>query len=725
MQKTTRLRHVANSPEDALRADPNDYIVRTGLAVYWPYRDHTQFWSLCRSARHYGGVWTGRQRVFPDLASSQRMVDRAIKLGYCEIRGASECTVTPLRDGTTAIISPIIPALMDLGDCRTAIVGDVGVMVTRVRSKRDLKDATEHVASLLIPISETAPRGSDAADVRICNSRYVSVLSVPVKQDPVSMLLFPAHADGVAYRVNANGRAEMRIYRGDWPTIRSAMGALGLRADGDDPTYAADPTPTKNQSICVPGWSAPTADGSMLYAYQRDAVAYAAARGYRCIIADEMGVGKTPEAIAAACHSEAKRILIVAPANVRYVWSSEIEKWTGAPYQHMSKSNDPITIGDGWLIVSYGLLSGWGPKKRKKGAPPQKRRRRCNQIVERIREWGPDMIIPDEVHRAKNADAKCTRALRALCAADETHVIALTGTPIRNRVDELSQIVELVDPEMAEYCRQSDMSALARIAPTIALRRLKADVLPELPPVTRQSRPVDVAAEATEKYALSVRDARQKYDAVFAETLDPKRAAAAAIGMIERARIALGLGKIDAVAELVVQILDAPPGCCIVYTAHHDVTDALAKKLREKRIGIIDGRVPPKERAHLIAAFQAAKLDVLVCGIGAASEGITLTRADTVVFAELDWVPAAMRQAEARIHRVGQLAAKCWTYHVVVSAESLPDNIDIAMADAVLRKNQLANDVFSENLEVLDPTQHDATRNGIIRRVLDRLHESP
>ena len=104
--------------------------------------------------------------------------------------------------------------------------------------------------------------------------------------------------------------------------------------------------------------------------------------------------------------------------------------------------------------------------------------------------------------------------------------------------------------------------------------------------------------------------------------------------------------------------------------------------------------MPQKERATIVADFQAGRLDVLIGGINAAGEAVTLTRADTVIFVELDWVPAALLQAEDRIHRVGQ-ASNCQVIQLI--ARMPGDNLDEMMVGLLGKKMAVIGAVLDED----------------------------
>ena len=92
----------------------------------------------------------------------------------------------------------------------------------------------------------------------------------------------------------------------------------------------------------------------------------------------------------------------------------------------------------------------------------------------------------------------------------------------------------------------------------------------------------------------------------------------------------------------------------IVFAHHRDVIRQMNSDLSQLRTASITGETPAKERQNIVDAFQEGRLDVLLCNTIAAKEGLTLTKADTALFIEREWVPSDEEQAEARIHRIGQ-----------------------------------------------------------------------
>jgi len=167
---------------------------------------------------------------------------------------------------------------------------------------------------------------------------------------------------------------------------------------------------------------------------------------------------------------------------------------------------------------------------------------------------------------------------------------------------------------------------------------------------------------------------------------------------VEMARTALGKAKVrgGAVLDLVLDVVENK-GCCVVFCAHHEASDDLKGRLEKEnlRTAVVDGRTSQKERARIVKDFQDGHLDVFIGGINAAGEAITLTRADTVIFVELDWVPAALLQAEDRIHRVGQVS-NCQIVQVIARIEH-GVNLDEMMIDLIGSKMTRIGTVLDES----------------------------
>ena len=533
-----------------------------------------------------------------------------------------------------------------------------------------------------------------------------------------------------------------------WPSIKSKLLAAGLAWEGDNPEAELS-VPAEFDASRVAGWKSPAPNGHLMHAYQKEGARFCASRGMRALIGDEMGVGKTVQAIAVAEAVGAPRILVVCPANARYVWEREILGWGGrGAIQHITSQLDKLDMAARWHIVTYDLIAAraeaWQLKdkqevkafveafpamaekienEKKPGGYPRKvaldrpldkvpafadprRLIAWEKVMQRLRGEllaqflaAGMLVILDEAHRAKNKTAKRTKAIQRL-AASGAQILMLTGTPLRNNEHEAAVLLGLLDAEAAAALSKERGYTIQDVKDYLdhfMIRRTKAEVLPELPEKTRQR--IDISEldhEQMEAYHAALVWAEKSYRDALKDNASEAAARRAMQGGIEQARTALGIAKVrgGGVADLVVDVVENK-SCCVVFCAHHQASDELKAQLEKLklRVAVVDGRVSQKDRAAIVQDFQEGRLDVFIGGINAAGEAITLTRADTVVFVELDWVPAALLQAEDRIHRVGQ-RKNCQVIQLVARMQG--DNLDEMMVELIGSKLARIGAVLNE-----------------------------
>ena len=560
-------------------------------------------------------------------------------------------------------------------------------------------------------------------------------------------ILTPIPWDGVIHATRKN-----------WAAWRDRLAGAGIVWQGDDPEGEVA-TATSFDPGVVPGWTAPAPNGYLLHAYQKIGAHFCAERGMRALVGDEMGVGKTAQAIAAAEGTRARRVFVVCPANARYVWDREIRGWgSGGAIQHVRDQVDSLDPDARWHILTYDQLVarteawtlrdqaeaqafaqafpdrakealgtiGTATKSKKDkeypvklrinsyspqmpaGLPPKRaaawekmmRRLRGDLIAQIVAADGEPLVILDEAHRVKNRDAKRTAAAQRI-ADSAPGLLMLTGTPLRNNEHEAKVLLSIIDRTIRESLeKHHTINDVKDALAHFMIRRTKAEVLPELPDKTRQR--IDLASldqDAMEDYRRALNHAFECYEKALGRGDSEPEARKAMQGGLEMARTALGQAKVAGgdVEDLVLDVVENQ-GCCAVFCAHHAVSDALLQRLNRKglRVAVLDGRTAQAERARLVGAFQDGNLDVLIGGINAAGESITLTRASTVVFVELDWVPAALLQAEDRIHRVGQ-RANCQVLHLIARMDDFDTNLDEMMIDTLDRKMATIAAVLGED----------------------------
>lgn len=407
--------------------------------------------------------------------------------------------------------------------------------------------------------------------------------------------------------------------------------------------------------------------------------------GTRVLIADEMGLGKTITSLAVMAHHIASwPLLILCPASLRHTWPAEIEKFipslpTSAVYvvsgfddaDFYSNPNKRKRIKI--VVATYSLLQN---------------RSAAARVLE---DFHFRCVIADESHNLKERSSqRCKLAMPLLMRAD--HVCLLSGTPALARPVELwAQLHSLAPKVFGSYtaytkkfcnarrgrfgwdvkgCSNSD--ELHGLLKGYMIRRLKSDVLHDLPPKQRMIVPVKVSPEHASKcrsLILDMEATRTSIDELVGQ--DAESANFEARRMFMEAFQASGLAKAQAVSEYLLDWLAGSGTQKILVFAHHkEVLDALEHTVSKKMKGVghirIDGSVPSAERAARVKKFQTnAKIRVALLSVTAAGVGLTLTAASSVLFSELYWTPGVLAQAEDRAHRIGQVNSVNVMYCVV------------------------------------------------------------
>jgi len=446
----------------------------------------------------------------------------------------------------------------------------------------------------------------------------------------------------------------------------------------------------------------PLPDGLELHPFQRVGVQFLATHD-SALVGDEMGLGKTVQVIGAMNVVQPRSTLIVAPLSLTYNWRNEAAKWStldlsvGVANAKQWPETDVVIIHPDILVKHQ---------------------------FELHRHWG--LIVVDECHFFKNGKTQRSKALfdRGVQADRKW---ALSGTPIPSRPVELQKVLHWLQPDCSEwswwhytstYCgayedrfgRHCDgASQLARLQDElrsrVMIRRLKRDVLSELPPKVRQLVVLDPSSVTGAKAALAAEQraekAAEKEQAAAKKALETAKPGTqeydAAVRRLTRPEIEFesmstvrhnsALVKAPAVAAHVRNLLDGGIPKIVVWAHHHDVIDLLVDELGQFGVVSITGETSQADRQSAVEAFQAADdARVFVGSITAAGTGITLTAASVAVFAELDWVPGNITQAEDRIHRIGQDADSVLVQHVV-----LDGSIDARLASTLVAKQAVAD----------------------------------
>jgi SNF2 family DNA or RNA helicase len=372
-----------------------------------------------------------------------------------------------------------------------------------------------------------------------------------------------------------------------------------------------------------------------LYSYQRQGVAWLL-NNQRGILADDMGLGKTYQAISAARRLiRAGRInwgLIVVPKSLANNWLDEFNKWAPELKVTVVKRSD-INDDGGWfkiigsnhlVITTYESLRG---------------------DINKILNQPPDLIIADEAHRLRKRDSLTFQSFRKI---QSKYLWALTGTPIERSAEDLVVLMSLIEPRQFSMndlaLHRSSLQARAR---PFFLRRMKKEVLSQLPPVIERIEIIDLSDEQRKTYDRTLRSSSYvNHLAQFGKLRE----------ICDYDEISGESSKIDRILEIVGDISDAKEKV-VIFSYTLSPLNILADKLRVHNVnfGMILGELSVEERKTVIDEFkQNPDVVVLLASTKVAAEGLNLTEANNVIFVNKWWNPSSNMQARDRIVRIGQ-----------------------------------------------------------------------
>jgi SWI/SNF-related matrix-associated actin-dependent regulator 1 of chromatin subfamily A len=390
-----------------------------------------------------------------------------------------------------------------------------------------------------------------------------------------------------------------------------------------------------------------------LYKYQVDGAGWIAsqiASNKGAILADEQGLGKSTQTIAALSATRLYPTLLVCPMSIKINWAREFQ-WAVRPptITMLSGRSSPIDVAD-VTIVNYDLLAF--------------REEQLKRIPART-------VVFDEAHLVKEPlpSPNHRAAVATRLAMWFGRAILLTGTPIMNQPREIWRLLHMADPvqwpELADfetrYLPRGPTGSLehkaefhARVQP-IFYRRLKSEVLPDLPPKSRRSILVELDALDMRAY----REAEEHFVTWFRQeqVTDSARRAAALAKLTALRRLAANAKMRRVVPDYLSQWFGRPNPPPLVLFAHHaevlsKLHDLCLRRLR-LRVASIGSADSEARRQAAVDAFQAGHAHVFLAPIGCAGVGINLHRAADGLFIERLWTPARMLQAEDRLHRIG------------------------------------------------------------------------
>ena len=506
------------------------------------------------------------------------------------------------------------------------------------------------------------------------------------------------------------GEAKLPVVASAW--LDAVMDGAQLQADAAFRQRIA-----KLESVQAAAIALPTGLQAQLRPYQEEGYQWAmrlAEAGLGACLADDMGLGKTLQALAVLLARAAEGpALLVAPTSLMGNWLAEARRFAPSLNLHLFGESERDSLIErvgprDVVVVSYQL-------------------HQQNVTAFASREW--HTLVLDEAQAIKNAAAKRSQAVHEMRADFR---LALSGTPIENRLSELWSVMRVCNPGLLgslarfnerfagpierDRDRQAQRSLRRLIAPFV-LRRTKAQVLDDLPPRTELT--LTVEPEATERahYETLRREALESAQQSLAGD-SPGHAQMNILAQLTRLRRAacdprlvspqLGLvgAKVQAFAQLAAE-LSANGHKALVFSQFVDFLSLLREPLDAAGITYqyLDGATPTAERTRRVAAFQAGEGDLFLISLKAGGFGLNLTMADYVVIADPWWNPAAEDQASGRAHRIGQ--QRPVTVYRLVNRGTLEERIVALhqskreLADSVLEGGEVAGVLKAEELVAL------------------------
>ncbi|WP_310600193.1 DEAD/DEAH box helicase [Desulfobulbus sp.] len=420
--------------------------------------------------------------------------------------------------------------------------------------------------------------------------------------------------------------------------------------------------------------------------------------GVGACLADDMGLGKTLQSIAVILSlAHQGPSLVVAPTSVCMNWEAEVHRFAPTLAFHMfSESNrDEIipTLGKfDVLVTSYTLMQ---------------------QEIELLAQVRWQSIVLDEAQAIKNAATKRSKAAMRL---DGRFRLITTGTPIENHLGELWNLFGFINPGLLgtykqfnrrfgipieKYHDREARRTLKKLIRPFMLRRIKSQVLEELPPRTEITLRVEMQDEEMRFYEALRQQAIENIEGssektgrhlrILAEIMRLRRACCNPRLINEQ--IDIPSTKLQVFAETVEELLGSGHKALIFsqFTGHLAL---IRNFLDEKKIAYkyLDGATPTKERQEQVESFQAGEGDLFLISLKAGGLGLNLTAADYVIHMDPWWNPAVEDQAADRAHRIGQ--KRPVTVYRLVTANTIEEKI--------VRLHQEKRDLANSLLEGAD-----------------------
>lgn len=443
-----------------------------------------------------------------------------------------------------------------------------------------------------------------------------------------------------------------------------------------------------------------------LLPYQRVGAGFITKIGGSGLIADEVGLGKTIQSLAVAEHLGVKKVLIFCPAVLKYQWESEIKKFMGKDTFVSVIDGDKEWRKACWefdarfYVANYELLL-------------------HDDIVKVIEEsfTMDSMIIADEATRISNIKTKTHKALQRVSNLSQIeYKVALTGTPISNKVDEIFGIVDWIKPGMlgnftwftGRYCvkdywgsivESQNIEELNRKLQGVMIRREKKEVLKELPDKIITDVPFELSKKERKLYDQIREELLFEIEQMDIDKLNnPTTIQMTLVKFLRLQQLTDSMellgdntdsSKLDVLRELLKENIVSDRKA-IIFTKFSKMADILKRELEDYKPLMITGKVPNKDRAEIVERFNTLQDNKILIMTNAGIYGLNIQSASVIIHFDLPWSLAQVVQREGRAHRMGQ-EHKVMIYNLIARK-----TIDEYVLKIIRKKQGLSEELLEE-----------------------------
>lgn len=444
-----------------------------------------------------------------------------------------------------------------------------------------------------------------------------------------------------------------------------------------------------------------------LYPFQKEGVETLLSSNRNYLLADEMGLGKTVQALVyLKLNPKSLPAVVICPASLKLNWAKEVEKWVGVtPYILSGRKCECLT--DEFVkkfpiwIVNYDILGTENPDEKaqeaerkrfceKNGMNYKKRKLKVYGWCDEICKHTFNTIICDEVQNIAEEETLRSRAVSQICN-NPSRKIFLSGTPYETRTSQFFTCLHILDSQkfpnrwkyLMTYCNPkktffgwqfqglSNGEQLHEKISSLMIRRLKKDVLTQLPPKNRIVVPMDITLNERRIYDECDRELQKAVD-------NHETNALTKLAKLKQASFD---AKKRAMIQWIKDYLDIN-NKLVVFVYHKTAFHTLMDEFKDMVVGI-NGETPVNDRQKAVDLFQLnKKIKLFVGQIKSCNAGLTLTAANATCFVEFGTTCVMHEQAEDRVHRISQEADSVFAYYLI-----LDDSIDNVVMDVLNSRN--------------------------------------